>query len=534
MSTPTNPIEYRAAAGIRPYSPAWRTVSKAIRGIPLDTEEQRLFGEMSGGRKIRPDGWDEVFCDIGRGGGKDDFLKTETTYEARFGGHEVALSPGQRSPFLVVTPLKYQAQGLLRVVAGEAKLPINARFVVGDSKDAVEYSNGCLVQVVACDSVAVVGDTACGIAFNEWSLFGDVESSDTPEMIESNARPSLRRMTGAPRKFFFKTGSSYVKAEGNTAWECFRDNYGKDSSDVLVVAGDTETFNPAIDREWLAKERRKLGPVLGDMHFGKACWIDAIINGYFDGDAVKLAIQTGKLTLPRDPCTAITIAVDAAFSQTSVDRFGGAVVSSRVGHDKISQQTTVHQAFAWIVDRKPSEMAVKLRDEICKPLNCFDILIDQYCSELFVEACQRIGLRAHVRPWIGGDGEGSKSSKFGKFKTAIRNGEVLLPDVPDLVADLGKCRALLLPGGGEKIEVPRTRRGHGDCLSAVVMAATNAMHIASDDAQSEGPSALVGRNIQTYVSAADFGGNEPAGISTAPSVATVPHISMFEPPMVIR
>ncbi len=463
MPAPRNPIEYRNALGIRPFSPAFTIATKAIYGIPFDPSERPLFAKLSGGRTERPGvGWTEAFINAGRGSGKDDWLKSVAPFECRFGGHEVAAAPGQRLPFLIVCPLRYQAQGTLRFVAGEAGLPFNKRYVTRETADAVEFSNGTLVQVQTCDTIAVVGDTVCGIGFNEWALFDGDAAAQSARAVEGNIRPALRRMEGAPPKRFIKVSSSYIK--DGPPWETFRDDFGNDDSDVLVLHGTTLDFNPNIDRAWLAHERKKLGPILAAMHFDSV-WQDALIIGYFGADTLGPSLQVGKPELPYAKNVPVNIAFDAAFSQTG-DRCGYAVAqplpeSSRMG---------IIAAGAWVVDRKPSEMAIRLRDEVCDRFGTRHITIDQYCAPVFAEICEQVGLTVTIHNWSAGDGDESKSSLYRNFKLAMGDGRLLLCDNRELVRDICACRATLLPGGGERIEVPRTRRGHGDCLSAAVLA----------------------------------------------------------------
>lgn len=467
MSAITNPIEYRRALGIRQFSPAWTAFTKALYGLPLDDSERPLWHHMADGIPDRPGvGWEEAFANVGRGGGKDDAIKTLINFECRFGGHEIAAAPGQRLPADAICPLREQAVNTIRMVQGEARLALNARYVVRDTVNGVEYANGTVARVQTADDVAVVGDTLCMLVLNEWALF----PLDVP--IESNARPALRRVTGAPRKRIIKISSSYTK-DGD-AWNCFRDHFGRES-DILVVRGSTEFFNPNIDLQWLAKERRKLGPALAAMHF-ECEWLDAIREGFFTQAAREQAVQQGELRLPivRTP---VTIAADMSFSESSDDRVGWAVASTIIDRtDGVTERGTIlHAAGGWKVDRSPRDMAVRLRDEVCVPFGTRDIIIDQYCDRTFQQLCEDVGIHATVVPWVGGDGEASKADRYRSFRTAMVDGLLIMPDIPELVRDITDCRSKHLPGGSERIEVPRSKRGHGDVLSAAILAATESM-----------------------------------------------------------
>jgi hypothetical protein len=483
--------EYRVLSGRRPFSPAFATLAKAIDGIPLDLAEQELFRQMSGGRSERPGvGFWEVFVNAGRGSGKDDFVSSLTVRECRFVGHEIAGAPGQRLPFQVVCPLRNQAQGTIKMTQGEASLPFNRRYVARQTADSVEFVNGTVAQVQTCDDVAVVGDTLIGLVFNEWSLFSPDGSASSARNVENNARPALRRMRGTPRKLFIKLGSSYIK--DGSAWECYRDCYGRDDAPVLVVAGPTEFWNPNVDPAFLESERRALGELLFSMHYG-GVWPDAVVEAWFGSESIIRARQEGLHELPRKAEVPVHIALDLSTSTTSRDKVGWAVASSTVGdfdHElgaRRSRRTVLHTCGAWDVDRSPREIARRLRDEVCDRFGTRRIIIDQYSDQAFAQLCRDVGLTPKIIPWRGGEAPRdvmreteaerlpTKSDRYRSVRTAMASGDLLIPDNAELLADLRACRGTLLPGGGERIEVPRSTRGHGDVLSASVMALSQAM-----------------------------------------------------------
>lgn len=490
---PTNPVEYRdSLPNVRPFSPAWCTFVKAVYGVPLNESERPLYAEMSGGIPERPGiGWDEAFANVGRAGGKDDTIASLVNYECIYGGHEVWGRRKQRLPAYVICPLREQAVGTIRMVQGEANEPANKRFVESETADGISYKNGTSAIVQTADAVAVAGDTVVMLVFNEWALGNGDDAQSPIRLVENNARPATRRSAGAPPKRIIKISSSYIR-EG-PAWECYRDGFGRDG-DVLVVCGSTGQFNPNIDRTWLAKERKRLGP-LAPMYFDAGVWLEAISEGFFPTAALNLAIQCGESELKDRRGGRFVIAADASFSEQSQDKFGWSVASCIPEHcednDTVLRETIVHACGAWKVDRGPRQMACRLRDEVCTRFNTKEIVIDQYCDRTFQTICADVGLHARIEAWKAGEGEDSKSQKFWSFRTAMLDGSLLLPDEPGLVHDLTACRSKRLPGGGEKIEVPRSRRGHGDTLSAVVLAATEAMNNASGSIDWESHEAML-------------------------------------------
>lgn len=458
MTPPRDPVEFRLWLGQRPYSPAWAVTLKAFYGTPLLPEERPLWKQVSLHGEERPGvGWDELFANVGRGGGKDDAIKTLVNFECRFGGHEIAAAPGQRLPCPVICPMRSQAQGLLRMLQGEAQLPKMRSAVATITKDSVEFKNGLVPQVQTSDEVAVVGDTVPVAVRNEWALIPDAHAIDT------NLRPALRQITGAPRHRLIGISSSYIR-EG-LAWETFRDNFGRADADVLVVQGSTELFNPNIDRDWLARERRRLGPRLAAMHFDCA-WQDAVLDGWF-GDAVTNCVERGVRSFDRRPGITYTAAIDAAFSG---DGFALAI-AHREQSGSEPPKTYLDHAEVWTPPREGRlsvESTVTTSARRIKEYGCHSALADQWSFDALRELYLRQGIMLRQEPWTAL----SKPIRFRRVRDGMNDGEIVLCDQPELLGEFGNISGRLLSSGGERIEA---RRGKDDLVHAAVLALTAAM-----------------------------------------------------------
>ncbi len=176
-----------------------------------------------------------------------------------------------------------------------------------------------------------------------------------------------------------------------------------------------------------------------------------------------------------EPWMRTWVAVDQAFSQ---DRFGWAVCSSVARETR--RMTVIHEVGAWKPDRSPGEMAARLRREVCERYGvgrdeATRIFADQHEGFSFRELARREGLYVEIVPWTGGEGESSKATRFRTVRMAMLTDEFRMPDLPWLNKQFRSVRGVVLPSGGERIEVPRTLEGHGDAVSAVVLAASMAL-----------------------------------------------------------
>jgi hypothetical protein len=228
---------------------------------------------------------------------------------------------------------------------------------------------------------------------------------------------------------------------------------------------------------------------------------------YFPGTAITACLRPGETIIPIQDGAHVWIAVDASFSVDSADRFGWAIatsVASRRSADSLERRerrvTTIHEACGWEVDRKPREMAQRLRDEVCARYGTTHILIDQYSDRAFQQLCSDVGLFAEIVQWRGGEAEDSKAELYRRVRTAMLTEHLVLCDQAQLLLDLRTCKSKLLPGGGEQIGVPRTRRGHGDVLSAAIVAATRAMDAPGALVLPESPDEMAQRLAQERIS----------------------------------
>lgn len=326
---------------------------------------------------------------------------------------------------------------------------------------------------------AVRGRTLFGAVLDEVAFFRD----DSYVVNDQDIFDAVSPRVTIPGGFLVLSSTPYV--ESGLLWTMYRDNW---SHPVTALCAHATTEQMRSDSHIImasvAKER-KLNEKNAQREFDAV--FGATSSGlFFDQDSCRAAIRSGSDVLPIQDGARITIAVDAAFSTDTDDLFGWAVATSLASPlvsladiKRDRRLTTVHRCGGWLVDRSPRDMAIRLRDEVCRPLSTTRIFIDQFSDRAFAQLCADVGLTADTLVWHGGDNENSKSERYRRVRTALQNGDLVLCDSDQLRKDMLMCRAKPLPGGGEQISVPRTRRGHGDVLSAVVAAASEAMSLPS-------------------------------------------------------
>lgn len=320
-------------------------------------------------------------------------------------------------------------------------------------------------QVVTANYRTNVGDTVAFAWLDEVARWIDTDSSTNPakEVVASLA-PALATLPDA-RMWLVSSplGQIDFHARSFEDERNFRDQFATWMATPLLTESDCRAMEPdpvTFDREYAAIPS------------------EDITEQWF-GDAVDIAVDRGRSGPGRIRYDVHhEIGIDQAFQH---DRFGYAVVSSTVGPwDALLKErtqprlTTVHETGAWKPDRSPREMARRLLREVCRKYETDRAVADQYSGLAFQELARDVGLKIEIIPWTAG-GDQSKLERFKSVRLAMYEGTFRIPDDPSLIAELKSVRGTILPSGGERIEVPRTSSGHGDRVSALVLAGSVAL-----------------------------------------------------------
>jgi hypothetical protein len=473
MSAACDPIDWEATLPIRPSSPAWAAAMKALYGSPLSDAERALFLTLSGGREPSTDGATEFEAVVGRRGGKSEQIARLGVFEATQVPHGIALAPGQRGVVPVISPLREQSQEIMGYARGLCTLPQVKRYLDGEpGRDEIKFKTGVSLRVMTADALNVSGPTIVCAIRDEWAKFPGDDSAMPDREIENSLRPALAPVLGAPARRLVGITSSYIR-EG-IAFETDRDYFGIDDAPVLVIRGDSQTFNPNLDPAWLERERKRVGERVFAREY--LCeWQDAVLDGYF-GDVLDGCVDRGRLTLPPIDDTRYVVALDPAWKH---DRFALAVVH-RERRSAGALVSVVDRVETWAPPRGgtlSTDATLARVAEIALAYGTRQVVTDQAAAPALAEAAQRRGLYVREVPWIGGVGTDSKASKFRRVHAAMADGLVRLPDDAPTLREFANVASRLLRSGGEQIEA---RVGHDDRVSAVVLAITEAMKVWSD------------------------------------------------------
>ncbi|HKO53283.1 MAG TPA: hypothetical protein VJV79_36490 [Polyangiaceae bacterium] len=342
----------------------------------------------------------------------------------------------------------------------------------GESVELIERP--AIFNVVTANNKANVGDTVAFAWLDEVSSWSDDDLGANPaEQVVGRLAPALATLPDAKiclvssplsvndyhaRQFDLGDTPGQFVARGAT-WEI----------NPHLSEADTRELEPD-ERTWRREYGAEPSESVEENWFGAA--IDKAID---DEPAGNIPLGVRRI-----------ISIDPAFDgDSSPDLFGWSVVTSEPGPlvgatGRPRRITRVRAVGAWKPDRSPYGMAERVRDEVC---SVFDpqpdywriVYTDQHEGHSFSELAENAGLSLLVVPWTGGDSNKSKLARFRSVRLAMLDGSLKIPNDPDLIREFRSVRGLLAPSGVERIEMPRTSRGHCDRVAAVVLGASVAL-----------------------------------------------------------
>jgi hypothetical protein len=219
----------------------WRIALKAAFGLGLVTDREReLFAGIAGGReppKRRPR---ESWILAGRRSGKSRMAALIAVFIAIFVKPKVA--PGETPCVLVLAATTDQA----RVVFGYCKAFLEASSILRKEIDNITVAeirlrNGTVIAVHPNSFRSTRGRTNVCCIFDGISFWRSDESATPDREVYNAILPSLATTNG----MLLGVSSSYRRA--GIMYNKYRDYFGVNNDDILVLCGTSLQFNPTFD-----------------------------------------------------------------------------------------------------------------------------------------------------------------------------------------------------------------------------------------------------------------------------------------------
>jgi hypothetical protein len=248
--------------------------------------------------------------------------------------------------------------------------------IADTTAEEIRLRNGNVVATLVADYRSLRGRTLIGAVLDEASFLRD-ESSSTPDVEAARALlPGLSTTQG-----MLVTLSSPYRRQG-LLFQLHRDYFGKDSDDVLVVAGASTDFNPTLDRELIEAAR------LSDPESAASEWDGgwrSDQSAFLPEDLIESAIDRSRpLELPprREGITYVA-AVDMSAGRHDASTI---CVAHRMG-----DQIVVDVVRGAKAPHDPQAVANEWAD-LAKEYGCRTVTGDAYAGEWVAGAFRNAGL----------------------------------------------------------------------------------------------------------------------------------------------
>ena len=432
------------------------SVLKAIYGLSMSEEEERVFLQLTDGRKARSGGYSEAWIIVGRRSGKTDKILANCAVFEAFTFDGSSLADGEEAFYPIVAQnvdganrarsyiegklLKLEERGWEILDHGSAQ----SRAITGKE---IRTTMGVTFRCFPCTKAAVRGITAIGAATDESAWWCTEENGCNADREVFRAlRPTVA--TFGRRAKRLNATSPY--AEEGAVWDAWEKRH---TSQALVINAPSWVFNPNLPQDFLDNERMNdLSAYLREYgaQFGKEG------GSYLDPSEIERAIDKSRpLIVPYEPGHDYRAALDVAFK--------GDLYVLAIGWMDASGIVNFN-VWTWKGSKKAPLDGEVIAEEAAGYLKVFGIdqlPTDQYSDEQVKKDYAKFGITVLIEP----DSEALNWEMYKNLKAAMRRGLCCFADDPVIRKDLGSLRRV---GGGRVPKICAPQRGgfHDDVSKA--------------------------------------------------------------------
>ena len=426
----------------------WFTVLKGAFAQPMDEGEREHFIELAQ-RPPPQNRCRELWCAIGRRGGKDSIASAIATYAAVVVDWVPYLRPGERAVIICLAVDRNQAQIVFSYIKAFFELvellkPLVHRL----TGDTIELKNGVDITVATCSYRAIRGKTIALAVLDEVAFWRDEGGSYVNPDVEvySALVPALATLRKAGAMI---VGISSVYRKAGLLYNKWRENYGR-PGDIVVIRAPSITFNPTLDQVDIDAD------IALDPQRGEAEWLSewrSDLADYVDRQVVEALVMQNRHEIPPRADTGYLGFVDV--SGGSADSYTAAVA-----HRDEKSGVGVLDALREIRPPFSPEAATAEHAAFFKSYNLSRIVGDKYAAQWPVEAFQKHGIAYEPS-------ERSKSEIYVEILASLNAHKVELLDNPRLIAQLCGLERRVVRGTGREV-VDHGIGRHDDVVNAAM------------------------------------------------------------------
>lgn len=421
------------------WSP-WRAPLAALFSLSMTEEQLALYRRCTGREHPPRELAREAWWVIGRRGGKSRIAALVAVFLACFVKH--TLAPGESGVVMVIAADRKQARVVLRYVLALLRaVPMLARLIENETKEAVELSNGIAIEVHTASFRSTRGYTIIAAILDEVAYWPTEDAAEPDSEVIAALRPG---MATVPDALLLAISSPY--ARGGELWNAYQRHYGRVGDPVQVWQADSRTMNPSLP-ERVIRAAYEEDEARAAAEFGAQFRRD--VEMLFSPDALAAVTVKGRRELP--PAAGLAY-------RAFVDPSGGAADSMTlaIAHGDSSGR----RALDAVREKRPPfspEAVVEEFAALLREYRVIEVVGDKYAGEWPRERFQKAGIAYRVA-------ERTKSELYGEFLPLVTSVRVELLEDERLLRQLARLERRTARSGRDSID--HALGGHDDVANA--------------------------------------------------------------------
>ena len=389
----------------------WLAVLRAAFGLKMSDEDRAIFSKVAGERAPPGQRVNELWCVAGRRSGKTRIAAAISTYIAAIAQHRLA--PGEVGYVLLLAASRSQASVAFAYVVGFLQSsPILRQQIESTTAEEIRLKGNIIIGVHAGSYRTIRGRTLLAVVGDETSFWRDVDSAQPDVEIFRACMPAL----AASKGLWVGISTGYRKL--GLLYQKWRDHFGHDGDDVLVVQGASSAFNPSLDSNMIARASAS-DPEAAESEWGGGFRTD--ISAFLDDATIEAAVNYGRpIELPPQPHIFYKAFVDASGGRHDHYTLG-------IGH-KEGERIVIDVCRGVAPPFDPHE-ATEQYANLAKEYRCLNVVGDNFAQEWVAGAWSRCGVR-YVRSEL------PRSQIYLECLPLFARGLVALPDHKRLLREL--------------------------------------------------------------------------------------------------
>jgi hypothetical protein len=351
------------------------------------------------------------------------------------------LRPGEAASVLCLACDRQQAKIVTRYIRAYFKqIKLLRHLVVSERDDGLELSTGAELTIGTGTFRGIRGRSIVCAILDECAFWKD-ETSSSPDVEVYNAlKPGTETIDGS-----MIVGISSPYRRSGLLYQKWRDFFGKDDEEVLVIHAPTRALNPTVKQKTIDRALED------DPAAARANWLAEWrddLSTFIDRELIESLVDRGVLVRPP---------VQGVHYKAFADPSGGRGDSFTLGVSHAEGDAVVLDCLVEIEPPFKASAATRTIAETLKAYRLSSVVADKYGAEWVVDAFAKHGVDLR-------HSERTRSEIYADCLPLMTSGRARLLDSRRLVGQLAALERRASSAGRDKIDHPAN--GHDDLANS--------------------------------------------------------------------